>query len=123
MLRLFMVLFCVMSSMNLFAETSPGTVDTPQVLKDIETLKAQVKELQTRKLECSDGNSVTGTVNKWSPWSSCPQGMVATGLARVDIQGDHEIVINHVNDFQCGSQGCRAWCIGNGCEVIARCCK
>jgi hypothetical protein len=90
---------------------------------EVEGLKSSIKALEARKLQCSDGKSVQGPKNKWSPWSVCPEGMQATGLARVDIQGDHEVVTNHVNDFQCGPQGCRAWCIGNPCEVIARCCK
>ena len=92
-------------------------------LSEVQALKAEIEALKARKLECKDGKSVTGAINKWSAWSVCPEGYVATGLARVDIQGSHEVVTNHVNDFQCGDKGCRAWCIGNSCEVIARCCR
>ena len=123
-----LVLLCLflVPDATLRAETpaaKTGDTEMVQLKQDVEALKAQVKELQGKKLICSEGKSVQGPKNKWSPWSACPEGMSATGLARVDIQGDHEVVSNHVNDFQCGPQGCRAWCIGNPCEVIARCCK
>lgn len=125
---LVLMVVCLVYSAAAQAETPvlrSSDADVAQLKQDVDVLKAQVKALEgkNKKLECSDGKSVQGPKNKWSPWSPCPEGMVATGLARVDIQGDHEVVSNHVNDFQCGAQGCRAWCIGNPCEVIARCCK
>lgn len=126
-LRWVLVFFMIASGLRLHAETAATQAlpasDAAQLKQEIETLKGQVKALQDKKLLCSDGKSVQGPKNKWSPWSLCPEGSVATGLARVDIQGDHEVPTNHVNDFQCGPQGCRAWCIGNPCEVIARCCR
>lgn len=91
--------------------------------KDVADLKAQVQVLKDRKLTCTEGKAVVGAVDKWSPLSTCPEGFLATGLQRVDIQGDHNVPINHVNDFICNDQGCKAWCIGNGCTVQARCCK
>lgn len=98
---------------------SLGQAQTP----DLTELRLQIQALQEKKLECQDGLSVVGPNNKWSPWSSCAAGFTATGLGRVDIHGDHGVVTNHVNDFQCGDKGCRAWCIGNTCEVVARCCR
>jgi len=122
MVRLLLILMLGLNSVSLFAQGTAAS-ETAQLKADVEALKVQIKELQNRTFSCVDGKAVQATENKWSPWSNCPQGTVATGLARVDIQGSHEVVTNHVNDFQCGPQGCRAWCIGNACEVVARCCK
>lgn len=112
MLRILMLLAFMICPSSSWAQNS-----------EIAELKAEIKALKERKLECQDGRSVTGPNNKWSAWSGCAAGFTATGLARVDIHGDHGVVTNHVNDFQCGEKGCRAWCIGNSCEVIARCCR
>lgn len=113
---LFFVVFSSSSSLS-FAQT----IESLQ--KEILALKAEVQDLKSRSLTCTDGKAVQGTVDKWSPWSTCPTGYQATGLQRIDILGDHNTAINHVNDFVCGEQGCRAWCIGNACTVQARCCK
>jgi len=75
------------------------------------------------KLECLAGQKVTGQVDRWSPYSTCPSGYQVTGLGRVDLQGDHNRPNLHVNDFVCDDRGCKAWCIGDGCTVEARCCR
>ena len=74
------------------------------------------------KLSCTGGKTVQGGVDRWSPWSQCPNGYVVTGLQRVDLLGDHQKPSTHVNDFLCDDRGCRAWCIGAECTVEARCC-
>lgn len=132
-LNLVLLYLCLVSGLSLITDIAQAagpdasSADVAALRQDVDALKAQVKALQEKdkspKLLCKDGKSVQGGKNKWSPWSACPEGSSATGLARVDIQGDHDVVTNHVNDFQCGPQGCRAWCIGNTCEVIARCCE
>ncbi|HET9241555.1 MAG TPA: hypothetical protein VFO10_30090 [Oligoflexus sp.] len=75
------------------------------------------------KLECTSGVKVTGQVDRWSPLSTCPSGYEVTGLSRIDLQGDHNRPNLHVNDFICDDRGCKAWCIGDGCTVEARCCR
>ena len=112
MLRIAMLMTFMILHSTAWAQTS-----------ELTELRAEIKALKERKLECQEGKSVAGPNNKWSPWSSCAAGYTATGLSRVDIHGDHGVVTNHVNDFQCGEKGCRAWCIGNTCEVVARCCR
>lgn len=121
MLKVLVLSLIMMVTGNVWAQGE--TSELSQLKAEVQELKAQLKLVQDKKLQCADGKSVQGPLNKWSPWSVCPEGMTATGLARVDLQGGHELPTNHVNDFQCGDKGCRAWCIGNPCEVIARCCK
>ncbi|RYZ47791.1 MAG: hypothetical protein EOP07_26575 [Proteobacteria bacterium] len=121
MLKALILTVMMMVSSHVWAQAELS--ELLQLKAEVQELKAQLKLLQEKKLQCTDGKSVQGPLNKWSPWSVCPEGMTATGLGRVDIQGNHEAPTNHVNDFQCGDKGCRAWCIGNPCEVIARCCK
>jgi hypothetical protein len=75
------------------------------------------------KLECKAGTKVTGAVDRWSPLSTCPGGWQVTGLSRIDLLGDHNRPNLHVNDFICDDRGCKAWCIGDGCTVEARCCR
>ncbi|WP_141731270.1 hypothetical protein [Oligoflexus tunisiensis] len=75
------------------------------------------------KLECQAGTKVTGAVDRWSPLSTCPGGYQVTGLSRIDLLGDHNRPNLHVNDFVCDERGCKAWCIGDGCTVEARCCR
>lgn len=75
------------------------------------------------KLDCMSGAKVTGLVDRWSPLSTCPSGYEVTGLSRIDLQGDHNRPNLHVNDFICDDRGCKAWCIGDGCTVEARCCR
>lgn len=75
------------------------------------------------KLECLAGQKVNGQMDRWSPYSTCPSGYQVTGLGRIDLQGDHNRPNLHVNDFVCDDRGCKAWCIGDGCTVEARCCR
>ncbi len=91
--------------------------------KKIEELEKRLDIQEKRTLDCKAGESVQGETDRWSPYSKCPAHYQATGLQRVDILGDHKNPINHVNDFQCNEQGCKAWCIGGGCTVQARCCR
>lgn len=41
------------------------------------------------------------------------------GFARLDLRGD--VSSTNVNDIQCTSTGCRAWCWGSECTVQSRC--
>lgn len=75
------------------------------------------------KLTCKQGTLASGAVDAWSAWSKCTASYTVVGLGRLDLTGKHENPLNHVNDFQCDNRGCRAWCIGNPCQVRARCCK
>ncbi len=93
----------------------PVEVATPQVPK--------TNPIRKMGLECTQGTKVTGLVDRWSPLSTCPAGYVVTGLSRIDLQGDHNRPNLHVNDFICDDRGCKAWCIGDGCTVEARCCR
>lgn len=83
---------------------------------------AQTKESPAR-LQCQSGTKVTGEENRWSPLSVCAPGFTVTGLSRVDLLGPHDKLNVHVNDFICDDKGCKAWCIGTGCTVEARCCQ
>jgi hypothetical protein len=74
-------------------------------------------------MDCTSGTKVIGQVDRWSPLSTCPSGYQVTGLGRIDLQGDHNRPNLHVNDFICDDRGCKAWCIGDGCTVEARCCR
>ncbi|MBF0442574.1 MAG: hypothetical protein HQK54_11765 [Oligoflexales bacterium] len=94
-----------------------------QLKQEIFELKALVKKLENIKLSCMPGKKQNGKVNQWSTWSQCQPGYVATGMQRIDLLGSHEIPTNHVNDFECNDNGCRAWCIGSPCNVEARCCR
>jgi hypothetical protein len=92
--------------------------------EQIAALKKQIEQLEKRTtLMCQSGKKQRGEIDRWSPWSSCPPGFSVTGLGRIDLLGSHSIATNHVNDFQCEAQGCRAWCIGSPCTVEARCCR
>ncbi|MBC7659793.1 MAG: hypothetical protein H7249_08800 [Chitinophagaceae bacterium] len=122
-MRWLMIIFSLCLFASRISAQTPSEPTLSQLKQELDTLKSEIKILQEKKLVCTEGKSVQGPQNKWSPWSACPEGSAATGLARVDIQGNHEVPTNHVNDFQCSDKGCRAWCIGNPCEVIARCCR
>jgi hypothetical protein len=84
---------------------------------------SKAHSLHQLKLECLSGSKVKGLVDRWSPLSTCPNGYEVTGLARIDLQGEHNRPNLHVNDFICDDRGCKAWCIGDGCTVEARCCR
>ena len=105
-----------------FSQPLGAQVASPDLQKKIEELEKRLQVLEQKTLQCQAGESVQGATDRWSPYSKCPAGYQATGLQRVDILGDHKNPINHVNDFQCNEQGCKAWCIGGGCTVQARCC-
>lgn len=74
-------------------------------------------------LRCTGGRQVRGEIDRWSPLSKCPEGYLVTGIQRLDLVGDHNVAITHVNDLSCGDEGCKAWCIGAPCTVEARCCR
>jgi|GEM_PF-6473395 hypothetical protein len=104
-------------SIGAFAQSSPD------LAAEISRLKQQITTLESKTLSCKAGKQVRGEVDRWSPWSTCPEGHVVTGLQRIDLLGDHNLPNAHVNDFVCEDRGCRAWCIGNPCTVEARCCR
>jgi hypothetical protein len=96
----------------------------PQDAQDtLETAAPAPLPARKFKLDCIAGAKVTGLVDRWSPLSTCPSGYEVTGLSRIDLQGDHNRPNLHVNDFICDDRGCKAWCIGDGCTVEARCCR
>lgn len=84
---------------------------------------AVASESNSFQLKCQDGMLVKGLVDQWTPRSKCPESYLVTGISRIDILGDHKTPTNHVNDLQCNDLGCRAWCIGNPCQLRARCCR
>ncbi len=102
---LFILLFM---SPQAYAQVAPGAT-TPQVRSAV-------------SLQCQAGSRAKGEVDRWSSLSTCPEGYQVTGLGRLDLTGDHNNPILHVNDFLCDDKGCKAWCIGSGCTVEARCC-
>jgi hypothetical protein len=99
-------------------------VATPAPQDPADTLEAAPPApVRKLRLECVSGSKVMGLVDRWSPLSTCPAGYEVTGLSRIDLQGDHNRPNLHVNDFICDARGCKAWCIGDGCTVEARCCR
>lgn len=81
-------------------------------------------------LQCVAGQSVRGGRNRWSQWSKCPAGYSVVGLGEVHLDdvrasGRRRYVRRYqeVDHHQCDDRGCRAWCWGRGCTVVARCCK
>lgn len=89
-------------------------------------IEAALQDLQAQKdrstLTCRAGKKVQGPNDGWSPWSTCPAGYQAVGLSRLDLLGSHSDTRLHVNDLICDQRGCRAWCYGSACTLIARCC-
>jgi len=81
-------------------------------------------------LECVGGSPVHGSRNRWTGWSSCPASHSVVGLQEVHLdsvtasgrrrwKGRYQ----EVDHYQCRNHGCRAWCWGRGCTVVARCCR
>mmetsp|Transcript_81996 Transcript_81996/g.219382 ORF Transcript_81996/g.219382 Transcript_81996/m.219382 type:complete len:224 (+) Transcript_81996:1445-2116(+) len=65
------------------------------------------------------GVAVEGQADQWGPYSACPSGHKAVGLARLDLMSTHHEA--EVNDFHCDIHGCHAWCHKSDCWVTARC--
>ena len=89
----------------------------------ITAMEKRLNALEQSEIFCLAGKKVTGSINKWSPVSTCPESYAAMGVERLDLEGNHDLPNLHVNDLWCDQKGCRAWCIGSTCTVIAKCCK
>lgn len=77
-------------------------------------------------IQCVGAPAAKGGVNKWSDWSRCPTGYSVVGLQGVYLhnsQNSHRGKYQDVDHVQCHGRGCRAWCRGDHCDVVARCCK
>jgi len=72
-------------------------------------------------IEVLDGTSATGPANTWTAYSRCPAGYTALSVARLDLRDNVGQDAQNVNDIQCNDEGCRAWCWGSSCTIIARC--
>lgn len=89
----------------------------------IVALEIRLNALEQSEIVCTAGKKVTGSINKWSPVSSCPETYAAMGVERLDLEGNHDLPNIHVNDLWCDQKGCKAWCIGATCTVVSKCCK
>jgi hypothetical protein len=113
---------------DVISASDPGTKVIPSA-SPLETTVVQsspssaTAETHQFKFDCTTGTKAMGKVDRWSPLSTCPAGYQVTGLGRIDLLGDHNRPNLHVNDFVCDDRGCKAWCIGDGCTVEARCCR
>lgn len=96
--------------------------NSPMFGQNLENSPIKENPLAKFKLKCVGGSKVKGEIDRWSLLSKCPAGYTVTGLQRIDLTGDHNNPIVHVNDFTCDDAGCKAWCIGSPCTVEARCC-
>lgn len=77
-------------------------------------------------IQCVGAPAARGGINKWSDWSRCPTGYSVVGLQGVYLhnsQNSHRGKYQDVDHIQCHGRGCRAWCRGDHCDVVARCCK
>ena len=92
-------------------------------LKAIEQRLEALEQKPESSLECVEGFEVKGPDNGWSPYSKCPKGFAAVGTAKLDLLGNHNKPMLHINDLRCHSHGCRVWCIGNPCMLKSRCCR
>jgi len=72
-------------------------------------------------IDIIDGSSASGPANSWSEYSTCPEGYAVLGMARLDLRDSVGQDAQNVNDIQCNDDGCRAWCWGSSCTIIARC--
>merc|ERR1712037_1050479 len=81
--------------------------------------KCSVQPRCVKGVRVVTGTYVTGNPNGWGPYSKCPSGTTAAGIARLDLKTGSNNV--HVNDFQCNDNGCRAFCYGSKCQISARC--
>jgi len=74
--------------------------------------------------ECVEGNTITGGPGDWTGYSTCNPGFSPVGFQRLNmLDATHTLPQYDVNDIQCNSEGCRAWCHGVKCELASRCCR
>lgn len=77
-------------------------------------------------MQCVAGGTVVGHPQRWSSWSRCPRGYSVTGLQGIylhNTKNSHRGKYQDIDHYQCYGVGCRAWCRGDKCDVVARCCK
>lgn len=97
---------------------------------DVGFKAAPIAEYSASGIDCVGGTAVHGNRNRWTGWSSCPASHSVVGLQEVrlddvKVSGRRRYTRRYqeVDHYQCDNRGCRAWCWGRGCTVMARCCK
>eukprot|EP00656_Telonema_subtile_P007708 TRINITY_DN13620_c0_g2_i4.p1 TRINITY_DN13620_c0_g2~~TRINITY_DN13620_c0_g2_i4.p1 ORF type:complete len:3743 (-),score=834.31 TRINITY_DN13620_c0_g2_i4:156-11384(-) len=96
--------------------------------KGVVEFKGGVKQTYASQsgLQCAAGKTVVGQQNRWSGWSTCATGYAVVGLQGVFLHNSKDSnrgKYQDIDHYQCDSNGCRAWCRSDKCDVVARCCK
>ena len=86
---------------------------------NVKTLFAAGRDLPG--LQAVAGPQVKGPNHGWSAYAKCPTGYVVTGIAKLDLLDQASTAKMEVDDFQCDSRGCRAYCVGTECNIQAMC--
>lgn len=81
-----------------------------------------------RQLKCTSGSRARSQnvwrYGNWGPYSTCPEGHAAVGIARLDLTRQHHWYWHqNIRRYECTDSGCRAWCDGSACNVWAKCCQ